>query len=326
MSAPPSFSVHRLKNAYRGERAAVIMGGTSLVEQQFDFSRLRSKGVVTFLESKALTPQFLASGLTPDYFLMLSPEKCLSNGFHNWVFRASLAGVRLDGFVKPEFLPIVRDMRQRFDELFEPGTAGRGAHKRYRWRAGIRLADSPCELLRSLQATKLLAEQALLNKYCPNLSWANERYLYSQRPEPEPFSLDNYYGVIEDGDRVVVRNCSFQNSAANALYPLLQYMGFRTVYFLGMDMSMLGSMEYGAPYTFKSMLHFRWFFWRTSHVFNSRYRPNRPWYIRPRYEFDALKSLIDPGRIDLVRVFNPYRYTVPIEFMRTVSEADFWLQ
>ncbi|MSO55866.1 MAG: hypothetical protein EXQ55_02935 [Acidobacteria bacterium] len=318
--------MRRLKNAYRGERAAVILGGPSLVEQQFDFGRLRSKSVVTFLESKALTPRFLASGLTPDYFLMLSPDKCLSNGFHNWVFRAFLAGFRLDGFVSPEFAPIVREMRERFDEYFEPGNVKRGAHKRYRWRSGVQMKDSPCELLGRLPTTRIVSERTLLDKYCPNLAWANERYLYNQRGEPEPFSLEHYYGVIEEDSRVIVRNCSFHNSAAIALYPLLRYMGFRTVYFLGMDMSMLGSMEYGAPYTFKSMLHYRWYFWRTRHVFNASYRPNRPWYIRPQSEFEALKSVIDPEKIDLVRVFAPYRYTVPIEFMHTISEADFWLQ
>ena len=45
-----------LKDAYRGQRAAVIMGGTSLVDARFEYGRLREKGFVTFLESKALTP------------------------------------------------------------------------------------------------------------------------------------------------------------------------------------------------------------------------------------------------------------------------------
>ena len=326
MTAPRPSSMRRLKNAYRGERAAVVMGGTSLLEQRFDFGRLRSSGLVTFLESKALTPGLLASGFAPDYFLMLSPEKCLSNGFHNWVFRAFLAGVRLDGLVKPQFAPVVRQMRERFDEYFEPGSAHRGPHKRYRWRPGVRLLDSPAELVGALPATKIVAERTLLDHFCPNLEGTNERYLYDQRGEPQTFSAEPYYTVIEEDDRAIVRNYDFQNSAAIALYPLLHYMGFRTAYFLGMDMSMLGSMEYGAPYTFKSMLHFRWFFRRTRHVFNASYQPNRPWYLRPRSEFDALRQLLDPGRINLVRVFDPYRYTVALPFMPSMSHAGFWRQ
>ena len=41
------------------------------------------------------------------------------------------------------------------------------------------------------------------------------------------------------------------NAAAIGLYPLLRYMGFTEVFCLGMDMSMLGTMEYAAPYTEK---------------------------------------------------------------------------
>lgn len=324
MTSPAGVSVARLKDAHRGERAAVIMGGTSLVAQQFDFARLGSQGFVTFLESKALTPGFLASGLVPDYYLMLSPDKSLNNAFHNWVFRAFVAGFSVDRFVKPEFLPVVQEMRARFDELFEAGSAERGVHKRYRWRSAVQLRDSPSDLLAALPATKILAERTLLEKVFPGRDWGNECYLYDQQGEAEPFDRQRYYDVIEADDRVRLRNSQFQNSAAIALYPLLHYLGFRSVYFLGMDMSMLGSMEYGAPYTFKSMLHFRWYFSRTRHVFNANYRPNRPWYLRPQSEFEVLRSLLDPERIDFVRVFTPYRYTVPTGFMPSISEADLW--
>jgi hypothetical protein len=321
--------VHRLKNAYRGERAAVIFGGPSMVEQQFDFARLRSKGIVTFLESKSLTPRFLASGLVPDYFLMLFPEKCSSNGFHNWVFRAFLAGYDLDSLVKPEFLPVVRSMRERFDEYFMPWRPHRGAHKKYRWRTDIELPDSPSELLEQLPSTKILANGPLLKTYFPNFRHKHERYEFEQGPTNSPgesFSLEKYYAVDDRDGTVVVNDSGFLNSAAIVLYPLLKYMGFRTVYCLGMDMSMLGTMEYAAPYTFKSMWHYRWFFHKTKHVFNAAYRPNRPWYIRPKSEFEDLKNLLDPDQIDLVRVFDPYKYTAPTPFMPSLTAAEFWRQ
>ncbi len=318
--------MHRLKDAHRGERAAVILGGPSLIEQQFEIERLRSRSFVVFLESKALTPRFLQSGVVPDYFLMLFPEKCSSNGFHNFVYRAFLAGYKFDGLVRPEFQPVIAEMRERFDEYFESWRPHRGPHKRYRWRPNIQLKDSPYELLGNLPTTRVLANRDLLSKYFPEFHHPNERYLFDQPSEAEQFNIDDYYNVIDDDGRVVVRNYGFYNSAAVALYPLLRYMGFRTAYFLGMDMSMLGTMEYGAPYTFKSMLHYRWYFRNTKHVFNAAYKQNRPWYIRPQSEFDDLAALIDPDRIDLVRVFTPGKYTVPIPFMHTVSEAEFWRQ
>lgn len=317
--------MRRLKNIHRGDRATVILGGPSLVDQQFDLARLRSKNHVLFLESKALTPGFLASGLTPDYFLMLFPEKCSSNGFHNFVFRSFLAGYELDWLVRPEFRPVIRSMRDRFDEYFMPGNVQRGPHKRYRWRTDIELDKSPNQLLAHLPKTKVLANRDLLRTYFPNFQHPNERYEFRQlEGHGEPFTTERYYAVEErDGD-VFVRDFGFLNSAAIALYPLLKYMGFRTAYFLGMDMSMLGTMEYAAPFTFKSMLHYRWFFHSTKHVFNAAYVPNRPWYIRPQSEFEDLQALVDPAHIDLIRVFNPYKYTRPTPFMHSIGESEFW--
>ena len=328
MTPGPSFSLSRLKNAYRGGRAVVILGGPSLIERQFDFSRLRSKDAVVFVESKALTPRLLESGLVPDYFLMLFPEKCSSNGFQNLVFRALLAGYNLEGLVRPEFVPVARMMKERFDEYFIPWRPHRGAHKTYRWRPDVELKDSPCDLLGELPTTKILVNGRLLDAYFPHFQHSNERYEFEQSggAQGEPFSKDGYYSVDERDGVVFVRDYGFLNSGAIALYPLLKYMGFRTAYFLGMDMSMLGTMEYAAPYTFKSLLHFRWFFHKTKHVFNAAYRPNRPWYIRPQSEFDDLKALLDPDEIDLVRVFAPYKYTVPTPFMHTLDEAAFWGQ
>jgi hypothetical protein len=321
-----SRSVSRLKGAFQGQQAAVILGGTSLVDGQFDLRRLHAANVVTFLESRALTPQVVASHFVPDFFLMLSPEKCLSNALHNWVFRAMLAGVSIERLVRPEWLPVVRGMRDRADELFVSGNLQRGPHKRYRWRPSAQVKDSPVDLLTQLPATRILAEGTQLETYCPTLGGPHECYLYDQRQQPEPFSLNAYYGLIETDDRVSVGNYSFHNSAAIALYPLLHYLGFQKVYLIGMDMSMLGSMEYGAPYVFKSMLHFRWYFRRTRHVFNADYRPNRPWFLRPKGEFEALADLIDGSRMELIRVFAPYRYTVPTPFIPSINETTFWTQ
>src|SRR5205814_96721 len=139
-----------------------------------------------------------------------------------------------------------------------------------------------------LPTTKVLANRALLGEHFPNFHHPNEVYLFDQIPKSGSFDLADYYTVIEQDGRVVVRDYGFYNSAAIALYPLLRYMGFQTAYCLGMDMSMLGTMEYAAPYTFKSMLHYRWFFRNTRHVFNAAYRQNRPWYIRPKSEFENL--------------------------------------
>jgi hypothetical protein len=328
VTLPTASSLCRLKNVYGGERAVVILGGPSLIERRFDFNRLHSTGAVIFVESKALTPRLLETGLVPDYFLMLFPEKCSSNGFQNLVYRALLAGYNLEALIKPEFVPVARMMKEHFDEYFIPWRPHRGAHKTYRWRPDVELKDSPCDLLGAVPTTKVLVNGRLLSTYFPHFQHPNERYEFEQvgTGQTEPFTTDGYYTVDERDGMVFLRDYGFLNSGAIALYPLLKYMGFRTVYFLGMDMSMIGTMEYAAPFTFKSMLHYRWFFRRTRHVFNAAYRQNRPWYIRPKSEFDDLKGLLDPDKIDLVRVYEPYKYTVPTPFMHTIDEAGFWAQ
>jgi hypothetical protein len=325
-AAAPVQSMRALKNAHRGERAIAVLGGPSLIAGQFDFGRLRDKGAAVFVEAKALTPQLIASGLVPDYFVMSFPEKCASNAFQTMVYRAFLAGYAIERFVRPEFLPTVETMRARFDEYLEPWRPHRGAHKTYRWRTGVELADSPSALLDALPGTRLLANGPLLARQYPGFRHANQRYEfeYAATPEREPLTTDRYYDVDERDGAVVLRDYGFLNSGAIALYPLLKYMGFRTAYFLGMDMSMVGTMEYAAPFTFKSMIHYRWFFHRTRHVFNASYKPNRPWFIRPRSEFADLEAVLDPEQIDFVRVYMPYKYTVPTPFMHSIDEAGFW--
>jgi hypothetical protein len=262
----------------------------------------------------------------PDYFLMLFPEKCASNSFQSLVYRSFLAGYDLEALVRRDFVPVVRMMRERFDEYFEAWRPQRGPHKGYRWRPGVALPDSPCGLLGRIPSTRVLVNGRLFSAYFADFTHANERYEFEQAPAVagDRFSPDGYYDVDERDGAVFVRDYGFLNSGAIALYPLLRYLGFRTVYFLGMDMSMLGTMEYAAPYTFKSVLHYRWFFRKTKHVFNAKFRPNRPWYIRPQTEFDDLRALLDPEKIDLIRVFAPYKYTVPTPFMHSIDEAGFW--
>src|SRR5258708_7764003 len=124
----------RLRNVHRGERALVVFGGPSLIATGFDFGRLRDRGFVTFIETKALTPHFLKAGAPPDYFLMFFPEKAKDNGLQHWVYRSLLTGYRLDWLLKPSVRSVAAEIRTRFDEYFEPWRPHRGVHKRLRWR------------------------------------------------------------------------------------------------------------------------------------------------------------------------------------------------
>lgn len=314
----------RLKQAFTGERAAVIFGGPSLVEQNFDLAALSRNGYVVFLEAKALTPRFLESGCEPHFYLMPFPEKCKDNALQNFVFRSFLAGVNIEPFLKPRWREVARDMRRQFDRYYEAWRPHRGPHKRFRLRPGVYLPDSPFDLLKRLDRTKLIVQGRYLAEQFPDFAPGDRAHSFDTADPSGDFSLEKYYDVLDDGGVVRVRQFSgLLNSAAISVYPLLHYMGFREVYCLGMDMSMLGAMEYAAPYTFRSMLAFRWFFYRTRHVFNANYRPNRPYYYRPASEFDDLRSLLGAPQMRIVRVHRPWKYAADVPGIPTVTPGDF---
>ena len=90
---------------------------------------------------------------------------------------------------------------------------------------------------------------------------------------------------------------------------------------------MLGSFEFAAPYSFKSMWHFRAYFWRTNHVFNANYILNRPYYLRPQYEFDEHKQLLDYPALTFTRVHDPFHWSAPtIDGLSSISLNEFLTQ
>lgn len=314
----------RLRQAYKGERAAVILGGPSLVEEHFDLASIQNRGFVTFVDTKALTPYLLRSGLQPDYYLMLFPEKAKDNALQAFVYRSLLAGWRIEPFLRRPYRQMAEQMRRSFAKHFEPWCPERGPHKRYRWKPDVYLPDSPYELAEQIPRARVIANRSLVDHYFPGFRYADRAFYFDQVVDEGGFDRERYFAPIEDGDMVKVRHAGgFLNSAAIVLYPLLRHMGFRDVYFLGMDMSMLGTLEYAAPYTFKSMAHFWLFFRLTRHVFNASYRANGWLFKRPQSEFDDLRSLWADAPVRFTRVYAPGKYSTPVEGIRTVSPQQF---
>jgi hypothetical protein len=313
--------VIELRGAHRGGRALIVCGGPSLIAQQFDLSRLAGRGFVTFVEGKALTPRLLASGLPLDYYLMPFPEKAKDNALQQFVYKALLARYPIERMLRPECQAVARDIRARFDELFEPWQPSR-PHKRFRWRPDVFLPDSPYELLRRTPSTRIIANRMLLDRYFPSHAYGDRTHYFVEAVAETTFDREQYFNpVVHDGVLHVGGGGAFLNSAAIAVYPLLHYMGFAEAYFLGMDMSMLGSMEYAAPFTFKSLAHYWWFFRRTMHVFNANYRANGWLFTRPQSEFDDLKMLWAAAPVAFTRVYDPWRHATRVDGIRTIPTA-----
>ena len=170
---------------------------------------------------------------------------------------------------------------------------------------------------------KVIANRELMDKYFPGFPYDNPVHYFTQSTQPEEFVLERYFTLIERGNEVLTRHNLFVNSSAIVLYPLLRYMGFKQIYLLGMDLTMLGSLEYSARYVFKSMFHFRRYFAKTAKVFNSKYVMNKPYYFRPPSEFDDIRNLLNYNRMHLIRVYDPEKYVAPLDGISTISVRTF---
>lgn len=315
--------MYRLKNKYEGRSALVIMGGPSILENKINLGLINKDKYTVFLESKALTPRLLNFGLEPDFYLMLYPEKCKDNSVQNFIFRSFLAEFNIEPFLRPEYLSTLEDMRNNFDTYFEFWRPQKGAHKRYRWRPSVYLKDSPYDLLRNLANTKIIVNRPLLSHFFPDFKYGNELYFYEENNEPETFDMEKYYNpIIQDG-RVTILYNTFINSAAIVLYPLLYFMGFCKVYFIGMDMSMLGSMEYSSFYTFKSMRHFGKFFEKALPVFCANFRKNRKRFMRQPNEFNDMEKLVNYNKIEFTNIYEPFEFAAQLPGMRNLSFNEF---
>ena len=317
----------RLKEKYSSKEALLIMGGPSILEGKLDLSRIDKERYVVFLETKALTPRFLELGIEPDYYIMCLPEKCKDNTLQSFIYRSFLAGTNIAPCLKPRFKHILKDMRENFNSYFELWKPERGLHKKFRWRPDVYMKDSPYGLLNRLpKETKIIVNRTLLEYYFPSFDYSRTSYFFELPSTIRPESIldvEKYYNPIERDGKLMLYVAGFLNSAAIAIYPLLYFMGFRKVYLLGMDMSIFGSMEYAAPYTFKSMLHFWWFFQRTKHVFNSNYISNRPFFFRPKSEFMDLGVVTGYDKFKFVRIYDKHKYTAPTPFIETISFDEF---
>ena len=313
----------RLKDTYSGRDALVILGGPSVIENRVPLDRVDRKHVTVFLESKALTPYFVKAALTPDFYIMFYLEKCKSNAFQHVVFQSFLADIDLTDLIREEFQDEVRYMKENFEAFFEDFRPERGVHKRFRYKTEIRLRNSPLELLSRFPETACLALEDNFQAYKVSFPHPNPVYTCGILPAAGDFDLQEYYTLDESGAIPRVKDYRFLNSAAIALFPVLNYMGFHTVFFLGMDMSMLGSMEYAACYTFKSMAHYRRFFKKAQRAFSGNFKANKRLFMRPPHEFSALEKILKYRGMNFVNIYEPFEYSLPVDGIPNISFKEF---
>ncbi|TBR20342.1 hypothetical protein EPO66_00060, partial [bacterium] len=225
-----------LRNKFKDKVALNIMGGPSILKNKLDLSKIDKSKYTVFLESKALTPKFLQYKLEPDFFLMFYPEKCQTNAFQHLVYQSFLIDMDIEGLLKPEFALEYKQLRNNFDQYFESWRPERGLHKKYRLRPGVALKNSPFDLLPHIPKAEIIAQEDYVHYPVEGIGLKNKVYFFKVSAALGGFSLEKYYNPQEVGGKLVLNGYGHLNSAAISLFPLQKYMGFKKIYFIGMDM------------------------------------------------------------------------------------------
>ncbi len=248
-----------LNNKYNNKNAVIIFGGPSILENNYDLSLLSTPDNVIFLQSNALTPKFLEYGIEPDYYFMPYPEKIRTSSLQ-WLFiQAISCGFELRKYLKDKYIKDWIDFKDHFGEYADIWRIDY-PHKRYRIKSNVILENSPLSLLERFPNMGLITyDVAYESDKTSKIKLPNKVFKYTLSDNNNG-SFEEYFNPVKLNGMLSISNMGYVNSSAISLYPILKYMGFKKVTLIGMDMSMLGSFEFSALYTFKSMGHYRTFF------------------------------------------------------------------
>ncbi len=267
----------KLKNKYKNKSALLIMGGASIIKNKYDLGKLASMHDVTFLETKGLTPEFLNYNITPDYLLMFFPEKTYSNSLQNQFIQAKSSNYNLVNDLKEEFREEWFKFETNFDDILTEVNPTR-PHKRFFYRPEKFFHDSPITLINKFPSMKIIVENDNYINHGKTLEFIQNEFLkFSstkkiEQPNNIPsnfFDTQNNISYNEVDDLVVFNSLlDVINSSSMYLYLVLEFLGFKNCTIIGMDMSLIGSMEYSSEFTFKNMKTFKNFFKNCKHSFS----------------------------------------------------------
>ncbi len=254
-----------LKNKYCGQKAVIIMGGPSILKNNLNLSLLNQREDKIFIEPKTLTRKFIDFDLIPDYILATFPEKLRTNTLQYTFLQAIANNYDLTYSLKEEFIDTYIDFVENFAEYAEIWRVN-FPHKRFKIKKNVILKDSPNDILKNYPNIPIISyEKAVLSDGFKDLGFGNTLYEFDIRPDiffkqDGSLDFDKYLNPDYLDNKVIVNGTDSLNSATIGIIPILNFLGFKQICFIGKDMSMLGAMEYSCEYIFKSMRHYNAFF------------------------------------------------------------------
>lgn len=309
------------KNQFSEKSAIVILGGTSLKSYIGKIASLDKSKFVLFVETKCISKKLYDYNITPDYIICPFSLKLKDNYYQNFIFRSLMCGVDIKKFVKKEYYQEIDYLKKNLNYFYEDWRPHKGIHKKLIFKKNLFLMNSPYDNLKLFPSSKLIIDKKDFEKNFDNFSYQNKMIEIQFNTSNNTFNLENYYNVKNVNDILHFEETNFLNSQSICHFPLLKFLGFKEIYFLGMDMNFFGSFEFDFREIFKSRFHLYLFICLIRKTLNGNFKINIPVYLRPKEEFLNLESII-PDHNNYYRVLTNEK-SVKVPKINTIKLENF---
>lgn len=310
-----------MKDIYKNKNAIVLLGGTSLKKYIHHLKNLDKSNNIIFCEPNCISDNLKKFEIYPDYVICPFSVKLKNNYFQSIIYRSFLRKINIKHFIKKKYHLEVDELKKNFDEIFEIWRPHRGINKRYKYKIDVYLKNSPYSKLQLFPETKIILNQEDYYENFENEKIKNKIIKLKFEKKEEKLSVEEYFNINYFDNTFYLKESNFLNSQAICHFPILKFLGFEKIFFLGMDMNFFGNFSYDFREIFKSKYHLYLFLFVIRKTLNGNFKMNFPIYLRPKEEFDTLKSII-PEKNNFFRIIDNDKYT-PVPKLNTLSINEF---
>lgn len=308
-------------NFYKDYNAIVFLGGPSLKKYIHKLKDLKKDKFITFLEPKSISKELLKYEFIPDYIICPFSSKLKDNNFQNIIMKSFLSDIDIKKFIKSKYYYEVDYLKKNFKNYYETWRPHKGIHKKFKIKVDKYLKNSPFDHLKYFVNSKIFLNKRDYLQNFQNIKIQNQIIDIEFQERANGFDLNEYYNVKNLNNKLFFAKTNFLNTQAICHFALLNYLGFKKVYFLGMDMNFYGNFEYYNLEIFKSSVHFNIFLFLIRKSLNGNFKLNFPFYLRPREEFNTLEQILKKDNQFFRVVSRRDKFKIN---MKSINEKDFF--
>jgi hypothetical protein len=295
----------KINNKFKKFDAIILFGGPSSLKyiKQLRELRKRNKNIKIIAEAKTITPQLVNSKIKIDYILCAFPEKLLDNSFQNYLLRSFCSNINIKFFIKHKFYKEFYYIKKNFYKIYENWKPQKGQHKRYRIKKNYEFKNSPLYLLKRFKNFKIISDLEKIKKiFKKKISFKNV-YKIKIDTKLKKYSYKKYIDQKIKNNTLELNGFGNLNSLFISTIPIVTRMGFKRIFLFGLDMNMMGTLEYSSKNIFKSFIHFLIYLVLCRKSFGANFKLNFPFiYLRPKSEFKALSKMFSSIKYDIYNV------------------------